>query len=206
VLEAMSEKLQASRAAEQRAETRAAIADLGPIIADGEAAVDVGNPSGDVTLVEMYDYNCGYCRNTLPDIAALLAEDKELRLVLRQFPILSQASLDAAKVGLLVARQGGDYWAFHRAMFTARGQVTLDTALAAAETLGLDRDRLEAGLSDQGISDAIAESFEIAQRLKINGTPSFILADEVIPGAIGIDALREKIQNVRTCGSTRCSP
>lgn len=205
ILELMAEKLRTERDTARRAALKSEIDALGPVIADGGGAVAVGNPAGDVTLVEMYDYNCGFCRSTLPDVATLLAEDKDLRLVLRQFPILSQGSLDAAKVGLLVAKDGGDYWAFHRAMFTSRGQVDLETALAIASELGFDRDAIAARLADPEIEAAIAESFDIAGRLDIEGTPSFILADEVIPGAIGLDVLREKIRNVRSCGSTRCA-
>lgn len=205
ILELMAEKLRTERDTARRAALKSEIDAMGPVIADGGGAVAVGNPAGDVTLVEMYDYNCGFCRSTLPDIATLLAEDKDLRLVLRQFPILSQGSLDAAKVGLLVAKDGGDYWAFHRAMFTSRGQVDLETALAIAADLGIDRDAISARLADPVIEAAIAKSFDIARRLGIEGTPSFILADEVIPGAIGLDVLREKIMNVRSCGSTRCA-
>lgn len=206
ILERMSEKLQSQRDAQKNAETKQAIGELWNMIVEGNAAVSVGNPKGDVTLVELYDYNCGYCRRTLPDVVALLEEDPDVRLVLRQLPILSQGSLDAAKVGIAVAKEGADYWAFHQALFTARGQIDLDAALAAASSVGLDSNLLRTRANEDYVQEAIAESFTIAQRLGIDGTPSFILGDEVIPGAVGLDVLREKIRNVRSCGSTRCQP
>jgi hypothetical protein len=106
VLERISLALNAEIERERRAKSKAAIEENRELIYSGEGAVVVGNPNGDVTLVELYDYNCGYCRSSMPEVAALLAEDSNLRLVLRQFPILSQGSVDAAKVGTLVAGEG----------------------------------------------------------------------------------------------------
>ena len=93
---------------------------------------------GDVTLVEMFDYNCGYCRGALPDLATLIAEDPNLKVILKEFPILSKDSVDAARVAVLVAKSRVDYWTFHQALFSSRGQVTGETALDAAADLGLN--------------------------------------------------------------------
>lgn len=204
VLERVSAALTAEREAEQRAKTKSLISARKDEIFGSDDAVVVGNPDGDVTLVEFYDYNCEYCKRAVPEVAALLAEDPNVRVVLRQFPILSEGSLEAARVGVVVALQGGDYWAFHNSMFTARGQSNLSKALAQASAIGLTEESVRSGLSAPEVTEVITASASLARDLGINGTPSFILADEIIPGAVGVEVLREKIENVRSCGSTRC--
>jgi protein-disulfide isomerase len=205
VLERVSTALTAEIEADRAAKMKVAVEENRDLIYSAEGGVVVGNPSGDVTLVEMYDYNCGYCRSTMPDIVALIEEDPNLKLVLRQFPILSQGSVDAAKVGVLVARAGVDYWSFHQAMFTTRGQVDGEVALREAAKLGLDAEELRTNLGNAEMGAALDTSFQLAQKLQINGTPTFIIGDEIIPGAVGLDVLRTKIANMRSCGSTRCA-
>lgn len=204
VLERVSTALNAEIEAERTEKMKVAVDENRDLIYSADGAVVVGNPNGDVTLVEMYDYNCGYCRSTMPDVVALVDGDPNLKLVLRQFPILSQGSVDAAKVGVLVAKSGVDYWSFHQALFTGRGQVDGETALRAAADLGLRPEDLRAKLVDPEVGAALDNSYKLAQQLQITGTPTFIIGDEVIPGAVGVDVLRAKIANVRKCGSTRC--
>lgn len=204
VLERVSTALNAEIEAERTAKMKVAVEESRDLIYSADGAVVVGNPNGDVTLVEMYDYNCGYCRSTMPDVVALVDGDPNLKLVLRQFPILSQGSVDAAKVGVLVAKSGVDYWSFHQALFTGRGQVDGEIALRAAADLGLKPEDLRAKLADPEVGAALDNSYKLAQQLQISGTPTFIIGDEVIPGAVGVDVLRAKIANVRKCGSTRC--
>ena len=204
ILQRLSAALETQiRSAEREAATTA-IASMRDVIFNDAGQVVLGNPQGDVTLVEMFDYNCGYCRNALPDLAALIAEDPNLRVVLKEFPILSNESIDAARIGVLVSQSGVDYWAFHEALFTSRGQVNKETALAAAADLGLSRVNLELQMEDEAVSKSIQTSYDIAQALNITGTPTYIIGDEVIPGAIGVDELRLRIENMRTCGQTEC--
>lgn len=204
VLERVSTALNAEIEAERTAKMKVAVEENRDLIYSSDGAVVVGNPNGDVTLVEMYDYNCGYCRSTMPDVVALVDGDPNLKLMLRQFPILSQGSVDAAKVGVLVAKSGVDYWSFHQALFTGRGQVDGETALRAAADLGLKPEDLRAKLADPEVGAALDNSYKLAQKLQISGTPTFIIGDEVIPGAVGVDVLRAKIANIRKCGNTRC--
>ena len=204
VLERVSTALNAEIEAERTAKMKVAVEENRDLIYSSDGAVVVGNPNGDVTLVEMYDYNCGYCRSTMPDVVALVDGDPNLKLMLRQFPILSQGSVDAAKVGVLVAKSGVDYWSFHQALFTGRGQVDGETALRAAADLGLKPEDLRAKLADPEVGAALDNSYKLAQQLQISGTPTFIIGDEVIPGAVGVDVLRAKIANIRKCGNTRC--
>ncbi|HEV2517106.1 MAG TPA: DsbA family protein [Devosia sp.] len=205
ILQKVSAALDAELTAERTAATRTAMVELKPAIYDSENGIVLGNPNGDVTLVEMFDYNCGYCRQALPDLAALLDSDKNLKVVLKEFPILSQGSVDAARIAAQVADADVDYWAFHQALFTSRGQVDKATALKAAADLGLNPISLEMGMKTPRIDKVIEESYRIADGLKITGTPTFIIGDEIIPGAIGLDALKQRIANMRACGATVCA-
>ncbi|MBN9308483.1 MAG: thioredoxin domain-containing protein [Devosia sp.] len=204
ILQKVSAALDAELTAERTAQTKAAIAELQPALYSAPGQVVLGNPEGDVTLVEMFDYNCGYCRQSLPDIAALLDEDKNLRIILKEFPILSQASIEAARVAVQVAEANVDYWSFHQALFTGRGQVDKAAALKAAADLGLNPITLEMGMKAPKVEDVIQQSYRIADQLKITGTPTFIIGEEVIPGAIGLDGLKQRIANMRACGATVC--
>jgi protein-disulfide isomerase len=204
ILQRMSVALEQRVRAEERENARAALATVEDDLYEAEGDVVLGNPQGDVTLVEMFDYNCGYCRQALPDLATLLAEDPNLRVILKEFPILSQESIEAARVAVLVAESDVDYWQFHETLFTSRGQVTKDTALEAAEDLGLSRVSLELDMNTERVAEVIQNSYEIAQALNITGTPTYIIGDEIIPGAIGVEELRDRIANMRECGSTAC--
>src|SRR5690606_28559475 len=204
ILQRMSVALDSTLRAEEREQATVAIASMQEAIFNDPGQIVVGNPDGDVTLVEFFDYNCGYCRNALPDLAALLAEDPELRVILKEFPILSNESIDAARVAVLVNAADADYWSFHEALFSSRGQVDKATALAAAADLGLSPVQLELQMSEEKVAKAIQTSYTIAQALGITGTPTYIIGNEIIPGAIGVDELRGRIANMRACGNTEC--
>lgn len=204
ILQRLSQALEQEIRTAETEEARAAIASLRTEIFEDPDHVVLGNPEGDVTLVEMFDYNCGYCRQALPDIATLIAEDPNLRVILKEFPILSEGSVEAAKVGIAVTRAGGDYWQFHQKLFTGRGQVNGATALAAAQEIGLNRVELAMEMESPAVTGVIDKNYDIARGLRISGTPTFIIGDEVIAGAIGIDGLRQRIANMRECGQTAC--
>jgi protein-disulfide isomerase len=204
ILQRMSIALDTTLRAEERSQATAAIASMQEAIFNDPGQVVVGNPDGDVTLVEFFDYNCGYCRTALPDLAKLLAEDPNLRVILKEFPILSNESIDAARVAVLVGDSDVDYWSFHEALFTSRGKVDKQVALAAAANLGLSPVSLELEMGTDSVSNTIQTSYEIARELNITGTPTYIIGNEVIPGAIGIDELRDRIANMRECGESQC--
>lgn len=204
ILQRMSVALDTTLQAEEREQATTAIASMQDAIFNDPDQVVLGNPEGDVTLVEFFDYNCGYCRAALPDMAALLAEDPNLRIVLKEFPILSNESIDAARVAVLVGKADVDYWTFHETLFTSRSQVDKQTALAAASDLGLSPVALELDMGTDAVAKAIQTSYEIARALNITGTPTYIIGNEIIPGAIGLDELRTRIANMRACGETQC--
>ncbi|SFV32756.1 Protein-disulfide isomerase [Devosia crocina] len=205
LLQRLSVALEETLRNEDQAKAQVAIAQMEDQIFNAPGQIVLGNPEGDVTLVEFFDYNCGYCRSALPDLATLLAEDPNLKVILKEFPILSNESIDAARIGVLVGEADVDYWSFHEALFSSRGKVDKAAALEAASALGLSPVNLELQMGEQRVSRTIQTSYEIAQALGISGTPTYIIGNEIIPGAIGVDDLRDRIANMRACGETVCS-
>lgn len=206
ILQRMNDKLaDDKKLAERKAMKDQIAAHAGEIYQSADNIV-LGNPKGDVTLVEMFDYNCTYCRQALPDMAALLADDPNLRVILKQFPILTSGSVDAARVGVLVSENPKiDYWQFHQKLFSLRaGEVGADQALQVAEQLGGNRVEMMLDMNGKAATDAIQHSYDLAKALNIGGTPTYILGDELIPGALPLEQLRIKIANLRACGSTEC--
>ena len=170
------------------------------LLLDSPRQVVLGNPQGDVTLVEFFDYNCGYCKRALGDMQALLKADPKLRIVLKELPILGPGSTEAARVAVAVRMQdpsGGKYLAFHERMLSDRAPAGRAQAMAHAAALGLDMARLEKDLSSSEVDQTLEESVALARALGINGTPGYVLGDDIIAGAIGAAALQGKIAAVR---------
>ena len=165
------------------------------IIEDPESPVG-GNPKGDVTLVEFFDYRCPYCKQVVPAIEALLAEDKQLRFVYKEFPVLGPESVAAARAAL-AARQQGKYEAMHQALMGLKGQVNEAAILNAAKSAGLDVERLKRDMADPKIDEILKANHELAEALGIRGTPAFVVGDEIVPGAVSLDALRQLVQVAR---------
>lgn len=204
ILERTSVALQAEIRAEESQQAKLAIASMSDQIFNAPDAIVLGNPDGDVTLVEMFDYNCGFCRQAMPEIATLLAEDPNLRIIMKEFPILSQDSVDAARISIAAHQAGIDYWEYHSTLFSGRGKVTKASALEAAAAQGLNPITLELDAQSQEITNVLDRSYAIAQAIGASGTPAYIIGDELIPGAVGLEALRQRIGNMRDCGSTIC--
>jgi protein-disulfide isomerase len=167
--------------------------------------VVLGNPDGDVTLVEFFDYNCGYCKRAHADMKRLIDEDRNLRFVLKEFPVLGEGSVEAAHVGAAVNLIAPDkYSAFHDALIAERGQVNGERALAVAADLGLDVAKLREMMSSDDAKATIEESYDLANKLSLTGTPSYVTPREVVVGAVGYDALKASIEEVRACATTEC--
>lgn len=205
ILTRMNDKLADDKhVAERNAQKNLLLANAKAIY-DADGNVVLGNPKGDVTLVEMFDYNCSYCRGALPDMANLMADDPNLRIILKDFPILTAGSVDAARIAVLVAQNPEiNYWTFHQQLFSQRGEVGATQALQVAETLGGNRVELMLDMNGPKPSAVIQKNYDLAKALKASGTPTYILGDEIIPGALGIEQLKAKIANLRACGSTEC--
>jgi protein-disulfide isomerase len=167
----------------------------------------VGNPEGKITLVEFFDYNCGYCKKMLPDIAHLMKANPDLKIILRDFPVLSDASVDAATVAAGVRDQfkGEKFWEFHQRLLAMHGLVGKEQAEALAQDMGANMRQLAHDSGAPQTKAGIEESFKMGRLLQIQGTPSYIVGDAVVDGAVGYDDLQGKVDNVRKCGKTVCS-
>jgi len=161
--------------------------------------VVLGNPNGDVTLVEFFDYNCGFCKRALPDTVELLRADPRIRLVLKDFPVLGPGSVEAAQVAVALKMQvqGPKYYEFHQKLLGGRGQATGARALEVAREIGADMDRLQRDIQSPQVRATLAENARLAELLRINGTPTYVVGDEVVVGAVGLDRLRENIIRAR---------
>jgi protein-disulfide isomerase len=173
---------------------------------DSPRQVTLGNPNGDVTMVEFFDYNCGFCKRALDDMLTLIKNNPNLRVVLKEMPVLSQGSMDAAQVAVAVAMQdksGKRYLDFHQKLLSSRGQVDKARALAVAKEVGADMARIEKDMNGPEVKAALQESFALAEALGFQGTPSYVIGNEAIVGAVGVKDLQAKINTAR-CGKAVC--
>ncbi|HWV52348.1 DsbA family protein [Pseudorhodoplanes sp.] len=168
--------------------------------------VTLGNPKGDVTMVEFFDYNCGFCKRALDDMMTLIKDNPNLRVVLKEMPVLSQGSMDAAQVAVAVALQdksGKRYLDFHQKLLGGRGQADKARALAVAKEVGADMARIEKDMNSPEVKTALQESFGLAEALGFQGTPSYVIGNEAVVGAVGVKELQAKINTAR-CGKATC--
>jgi protein-disulfide isomerase len=159
-----------------------------------------GNPKGNVTMVEFFDYNCPWCKKSFPDVMALVGADKELKVVLKEFPILGADSEYAAKAAIASGKQG-KYLELHRAMYEHEGRVTTEAVDKIAAGVGLNMEQLKRNMDDPETAKIIARNRELAQALAINGTPAFIIDDKLFPGYLPKDELASAIKDVRAKGA-----
>ena len=196
VLQEAFAELQKREQAEEAELHRAAVKDNTPTLFGSPHQVVLGNPQGDVTLVEFFDYNCGYCKRALSDMLTLIKSDPKLRIVLKEFPVLGEGSTEAAQVAVAVRMQdesGKKYLEFHQKLLGGRGQADRARALAAAKDAGVDMTRLEKDMPSPEVKATLAENIKLAEKLNLTGTPSYVIGPDVVVGAVGLDALREKI-------------
>jgi protein-disulfide isomerase len=184
----------------------AALRDSADALFRSKHATEVGNPTGDVTVVEFFDYNCGYCKRALGDIQAMTKSDPKLRVVLKDFPVLGPESLEASKLALAARQQiaGDKLFDFHSRLLGSRTRVNGERALAVAREMGLDLARLKADADGAEVRAALAENADLGEKLGVNGTPAFVIGDEVIAGAVGVEPLRAAVASVRRCGRAAC--
>ena len=206
VIEEAINELQARRASAESERQKKAVSENHEAIVDATQNVVLGNPTGKVTLVEFFDYNCGYCKRGLADILTLLETDKDIKIVLKDYPILSPGSIEAATVAMGVKQQlkGEKFLDFHKALLLSRGPVGKDRALEVAKESGVDMAKLETAIAGTQLRTALADNLKLGDALGISGTPSYVLGEEVVGGAVGYDALRKKVEAVRKCGQTAC--
>ena len=169
---------------------------------NGELApLSIGN--GDVTVVEFFDYNCGYCRQTLPELIKLIDSDKKIKVQFMEFPILAPGSTEASKIAIAAAKQG-KYLEFHKAMFAA-GRANKETALKVAEQIGLDMEKVKTDSASPETEALITKISEIGKRIFVDGTPTFIIGDKTNPGAADYDQLKQLVDETRKDGCKACA-
>lgn len=164
-----------------------------------KGAIITGNPKGDVTLVEFFDYNCGFCKRGYADVQEMIKKDPKIRVVQTDFPVLGQGSTEAARVAVAVKMQAKpeQYAVFHEKLLLGRGQANHDKAMASAKEAGLDMVRLEKDLASEQVAATVKANLILGDSLKISGTPSYVIADEVVVGAVGYEALKTKVDTAR---------
>lgn len=197
IVEAMQVLRDREEAAKQ-AQAKAALTSLSDDLFKNAADPVAGNPKGDITIVEFFDYRCGYCKRVLPEIQKLLDEDKNIRLVLKEFPILGPESVVGAQAALAVWQIAPEkYWAFHEVLMAGGGAITKEKVLAIAKENGIAAADLEEKMSEPAIMAEIEKNRGLAQALGISGTPAFVIGDQIVPGAIGLDDFKSIIAEAR---------
>jgi protein-disulfide isomerase len=203
--EAMGE-LDKRQATDEREKTKAAVAANAEALFNSNRHVMLGNALGDVTLVEFFDYNCGFCKGALPTMMDLMKDDTKLRVVLKEFPVLGTGSVEAAKVAVAVRMQdatGKKYLEFHQKLLGGRGTADKARALTVAKEVRMDMTRLEKDIASDEVRASLEESLKLAEALGLKGTPSYVVGNDVVAGAVGLGALRSKISIAR-CGKAFC--
>jgi protein-disulfide isomerase len=195
----MAELEKHQQAAELEKHRTAVVANKATLFSSPHQVV-LGNPQGNVTMVEFFDYNCGFCKRALSDMLDLIKSDSNLKFVLKEFPVLGEGSVEAAHVAVAVRMQdvtGKKYIEFHQKLLSGRGQADKAHALAVAKEVGFDMARIEKDMNSDEVKKTIDENLKLADALGVNGTPSYVVGEEVVVGAVGIDALRDKIKSER---------
>ena len=206
VLEEMSAELTKRQAAAEAEKHKAAVQKNADVIFNSPRGVTIGNRDGDVTFVEFFDYNCGYCKHAMVDMLSLMKSDPKLRVVLKEFPVLGPGSVEAAQVAVAVRMQdptGKKYLDFHQKLLGGRGQADKARAIAAAKEAGLDMARLDKDMASPEVRATLEENFKLAEDMGLNGTPSYVIGKQVVVGAVGLDNLTKKIGEAR-CGKATC--
>jgi protein-disulfide isomerase len=206
VLTEVIAELEKRQAEAQRVSQAGALQETRQTLLNAPHSFVVGNPSGDVTLVEFFDYNCGYCKQALADMRTLLKADPKLRVVLKDFPVLGPDSVEASRVALAAGKQlqGERLFDYHVKLMDNRGRVNGERALSVAKDMGLDMARLQKDMQGQDVQAALQENMGLGDKLSLSGTPAFVIGDQIIPGAVGLAPLKQVVANVRQCGKASC--
>ena len=204
VVEAALRALRAKREAEALARAAAAIRENAEALGAHPMSPVSGNPEGDVTVVEFFDYQCGFCKRALPAMVELLEADRRVRVVWKEFPILGPLSRFAARASMAAARQGR-YHHFHVRLMGAARKLTEEAVFRAAREAGLDADRLLRDMQDPAIATYLDETARLARRIGIRGTPSFVIGGRLVRGAVDGARLKELVAEARSAAGGRGS-
>ncbi|WP_298847665.1 DsbA family protein [uncultured Ruegeria sp.] len=198
IVEAINILEQRNAVAEAAADKELVAANADELFNDGFSWVG-GNPDGDITLVEFMDYRCGYCRRAVPEVASLLAEDGNIRLVIKELPILGDASVLSSRFALATKHVAGDdaYKQVHDALLEFTGEPTEISLRRISDGLGMDTDAIVAAMDSDRVTDEITRTRALAQRMQISGTPSFVLGTEMLRGFLPAEQMQQIADGVR---------
>jgi protein-disulfide isomerase len=186
----------------QRKEKAAEEARRAGIVADAKGKLfvsphqaEIGNPNGAVTLVEFFDYNCGFCKRALDDLAKLVKAEPNLKVILKDFPVLGPQSVEAAQVASAVRNQlkGEKFFEFHQKLMSQKGRIGRAEALAVAKGMGLDMTKIAADMESPSVRAGIAETMQLGDALGLTGTPSYVVGKDIVVGAVGYDELKQSV-------------
>ena len=203
ILREMADKLEANDKLAEEAQRGKALMTYKDEVYKTASDPFVGSKKPDVTIVEFMDYNCGWCKKSMGEVASLVNSDKNIKVIFKDFPIFGEHSEYAAKAALAAEKQG-KYWELHQAMFAHEGQVTTEVVNQLATAKGLDMTKLQADIASKEIGERIAANMQLAKNLAINGTPAFVIDDKVYPGYLPIDGMNAAIADVRKSGCKMC--
>ncbi|MDH3233382.1 MAG: DsbA family protein, partial [Alphaproteobacteria bacterium] len=195
IVEAM-ERLRAERQKREKEQVKAALVARRKEIYEDAASPVAGNKAGDVVIVEFFDYQCSYCKSVVDRLMKTIKDDGKIKIVFKEFPILGPQSVFAARAAL-AARKQGKYFEFHNALMKLRGRVTQVSVFAVAKSVGIDTKQLAEDMRDPAIDKALRANFALARDLRINGTPAFIIGDQLVPGAVNRQMLEGYIEQAR---------
>lgn len=201
ILVEMTTELDKRQQEEQAAQQDKVISENADAIFRSPLSYSAGNPDGDVTVVEFFDYNCGFCRRALPDIVKLVENDDKVRVVFKELPIFGDDSEDAAKAVLAAGKQG-KYFEMHQKLYSDPGKANKEKAMKVAQDLGLDVPQLEKDADSAEVQQALDEARDLAQKLGLQGTPLYLIGDRTIPGAPDdlYDQLVDNVAEIRKNG------
>lgn len=201
IMEAVRVLEERQQAAQEGMDVALVEANRQEIFNDGYSHVG-GNPEGDITLVEFVDYRCGYCRRAHDEVQELLKTDGNIRFITKEFPILGPESVESSKFAIAVRRVAGDdaYVAANDALIRYKGKITEGSLRKLALGLGVDGDAVIAEMDSEAVEQVIADTRALAQRLQINGTPTFVLENEMIRGYVPLEGMRQIVDEVREAG------
>ena len=188
--------LQQREEATSAAQSKALLSEQRTLLERDPNAPVIGNLEGDVTIIEFFDYNCPYCKRAWAELNTVMAQDSGVRVVLREWPILGEASVYATRASL-AAQMQDKYAVFHNALMASKGRAQPASVIAIAKSVGLDTDQLQVDMKSPNIDEHIETSIQLARALSFSGTPAYIIGDALAPGMVAAEELQNMVAQVR---------
>lgn len=205
ILAEVQTALEAKQQSDRVEQATKAVADNKDVIFSSPTDITLGNPKGDVTVVEFFDYNCSYCKHAMNDMDNIIAKDSNIRFVLKEFPILGADSMAAHRVSNAVRILAPEKYAkFHRDLLGGQAHASEATAIKVASAMGIDEAAIRKTMAANPNDELVRQAYALANSIGITGTPTYVVGDEAVFGAVGLASIEGKVANVRACGKATC--